>query len=332
MPIKKEVTIGDCRLILGDCLEVMKTLDRVDCVIADPPYFEIKGGFDYIWDSFDNYLVDVDKWANQLNSLLKETGTLYWFGDEKNIAYSQVIFDKYLGLLNSLVWYKIDKKGGMFGSAGGDTVRSFPICTERLLMYSKDKYNLTTCVFEIRDYIRNEIIKSKGKLVLKDVNAALGTATNGGGVASACLSLAKTEPTMFTKEMYQKLQAWCFPELRRDYEELRREFNNHLNLTEVLEFKCEVGGNAIHPTLKPINLIKALVGTSTKPNQTILDPFMGSGTTLVACAKMGRKGIGIELDEDYFEIACKRVEEAYKSPDLFIEATKAKPVQEGFEL
>jgi DNA modification methylase len=56
--------------------------------------------------------------------------------------------------------------------------------------------------------------------------------------------------------------------------------------------------------------------------RTILDPFMGSGTTLVACAQMGRAGIGIELDPDYFEIACRRVEEAYRQPDLFIEAPK----------
>ena len=64
------------------------------------------------------------------------------------------------------------------------------------------------------------------------------------------------------------------------------------------------------------------------PTQTILDPFMGSGTTLVACAKMGRKGIGIELDPEYFEIACKRVREAYAQPDLFVQQPQEKPKQE----
>ena len=63
----------------------------------------------------------------------------------------------------------------------------------------------------------------------------------------------------------------------------------------------------------------------------VCDPFMGSGTTLVACAKMGRKGIGIELDPDYFDIACKRVEEAYRQPDLFVSKPK-EPKQTGFDI
>ena len=75
-----------------------------------------------------------------------------------------------------------------------------------------------------------------------------------------------------------------------------------------------------HPCPKPITWMEWLVSRASPYScETILDPFMGSGTTLVACAKLGRKGIGIELDPDYFEIACRRVEEAYRQPDLFVE-------------
>jgi len=56
---------------------------------------------------------------------------------------------------------------------------------------------------------------------------------------------------------------------------------------------------------------------------------MGSGTTLVACQRMGRHGTGIELDPDYFEIACKRVDEATRQPDMFIAAPKPQPTQEA---
>jgi DNA modification methylase len=87
-----------------------------------------------------------------------------------------------------------------------------------------------------------------------------------------------------------------------------------------------------HPTQKPVALMEWCLGFLPDA-ETILDPFLGSGTTLVACAKLGRKGIGIELDPDYFDIACKRVEEAYRQPDLFIEPPKrGEPQQEGFDL
>jgi site-specific DNA-methyltransferase (adenine-specific) len=61
-----------------------------------------------------------------------------------------------------------------------------------------------------------------------------------------------------------------------------------------------------------------LIEASSNPGETVLDPFMGSGTTGVVCAKKGRKFIGIEIDEKYFDIACRRIEEAHRQPDMFI--------------
>jgi DNA modification methylase len=93
-----------------------------------------------------------------------------------------------------------------------------------------------------------------------------------------------------------------------------------------------VGGiEAGHPAIFPVALPYELASAFTSPGETILDPFMGSGTTLVACQKMGRAGIGIEIDPDYFAIACKRVDEAARQPDMFVEAAP-RPVQEGLPL
>lgn len=78
------------------------------------------------------------------------------------------------------------------------------------------------------------------------------------------------------------------------------------------------GEKPVHQTQKPLRLMKEIVSLFSNPNEIILDPFMGSGTTGIACAKMGRKFIGIELDEKYFDIACRRIEEAYRQTDLFI--------------
>ena len=90
-------------------------------------------------------------------------------------------------------------------------------------------------------------------------------------------------------------------------------------------------GEHYHATQKPVALLEWVLKNKWLNANTILDPFMGSGTTLVACAKLGRKGIGIELDPDYFDIACKRVEEAYRQPDLFVEPPKP-AVQEGWDI
>lgn len=76
-----------------------------------------------------------------------------------------------------------------------------------------------------------------------------------------------------------------------------------------------------------VDLIKDFAG----PHGDILDPFMGSGTTLVACQRLGRHGTGIEMDPDYFDIACKRVDEATRQPDLFVAPPPA-PTQQGFDL
>lgn len=75
-----------------------------------------------------------------------------------------------------------------------------------------------------------------------------------------------------------------------------------------------------HPTQKPLKLVKDLVS---RTKGAILDPFMGSGTTGVAAVQMGRDFIGIEREEKYFEIACRRIEQAQRQGDLFIEGAAA---------
>lgn len=72
-----------------------------------------------------------------------------------------------------------------------------------------------------------------------------------------------------------------------------------------------------HPTQKPIKLMMRLVK---RTEGDVLDPFMGSGTTGVACARLGRRFIGIEIEPKYFDIACKRIEEAQRQKDLFIKS------------
>lgn len=79
-----------------------------------------------------------------------------------------------------------------------------------------------------------------------------------------------------------------------------------------------------HPNEKPVALLERLLAKL--PTGRIADPFMGSGSTAVACLRTGRAFVGVEIDQRYFDAACRRVEEAYRQPRLFAEPV-AKPVQ-----
>lgn len=83
----------------------------------------------------------------------------------------------------------------------------------------------------------------------------------------------------------------------------------------------------IHPTVKPVDLMRWLVRLTTVAGGTVLDPFMGSGTTGIAAVREGARFIGVEQSPDYFDIACRRIAEAVRmteaEPDLVREITKA---------
>ena len=81
----------------------------------------------------------------------------------------------------------------------------------------------------------------------------------------------------------------------------------------------------VHPTQKPVEVMKWCIEQLPDKCKTVLDPFMGSGTTGVACAALGKHFTGIEREPKYFDIACKRIDDAYRQPRLFKdEAPKAK--------
>jgi site-specific DNA-methyltransferase (adenine-specific) len=86
------------------------------------------------------------------------------------------------------------------------------------------------------------------------------------------------------------------------------------------QVSCSIGETnperAGHPTQKPVRVMREAIAYARNP-QTILDPFMGSGTTGVACANLGRKFIGIEIERKYFDIACERIDNAYRQARMF---------------
>jgi adenine-specific DNA-methyltransferase len=318
-----------------DCLAIMPTLadSSIDLILTDPPYFEIKGEFDWHYKDFKHYLEFIEQCAVEWERILKKSGSLYVFAHAKRVAYIQVILDKYFNLESHLKWEKPDIKGRAYQKV----VRSFQhLANEHILFYSRevertgleeiklDTDNFTT----LRGYfkqVQNFIGNGKNTIIARI-----------GQKADHCFRHSSTQWDLPTAETYaqlitvfsidkmpsfreyeslrQEYESLCqeYESLRQEYESLRRPFKNIHSLTDVIKHSQEAHITKLynHDTVKPVGLIAKLIETSSNENDTVLDCFMGSGTTGHACALLNRNFIGIEKDYQYFAIAEKRIKDA----------------------
>ena len=231
----------------------------VNLIIADPPYFEVRGDFDFVWDSFDDYLKDVEKWAIECKRLLAENGTLFWYGDAKRIAYAQMIFDKYFNLVNSLIWENTNPHKQQIRFSKG--LRSFAPITERILMYSNEvnQTGLERIKLDVNNFqtLRNHFkeMQSFIGLSLKKINDTFGHRR-----AEHAFYWKSTQwdlPTLETfNELIQqfKINEWDsfreyedlrreYEDLRREYEDLRRPFDNFNNFGDVIHCRTMMAEN-----------------------------------------------------------------------------------------
>lgn len=300
-------------------------------IIADPPYFEVKGAFDFVWNSFEDYLKDVEKWAIECKRLLSDNGTLFWYGHAKNIAYAQIIFDKHFNLINNLVW----DKGSFMGLEESEGLRSFAPCTERILMYSNDfdvDFNVDVRsdknnFLPIKQYMRDE--RKKCGLSASKLKEKTGLPCNLKLIGMYFGDVQWQLPTKENYEMMQTTGYWQksfeilrkeYEELRKEYEELRRPFVNHFKLQEILRFSNEAtktGAKYDHETVKPETLTRALILTCSRPNDLVVVPFAGSGTEMAMSIKEGRKAIGYDIEKKYVDMSNKRIETFKDAPSLF---------------
>ena len=321
-----------------DCMEYMKTCknNEFDLIIVDPPYFEVKGDFDYAWNSFDDYLKDVDLWAKELKRIAKDSASLFWWGNSKKIAYSQIILDKYFNLENSMIWEKKDSIQYQYYSV--DLARCFNTHNERVLYYSCEK-EMTGREFIEQEYIapRNPFsiyLKSefeKAKITNKEISKLFPSKTGG---LTGCVSNWLNGDNVITEGQYLIIKNHLngeylrkeyedlrkeYEDLRKEYEDLRRPFNNALKLTEVLTFSQQSAETSRykHPTQKAPKLTEALVSATVKKGGKAFIPFMGSGTEVIECYKYGMEVTGCEIDEDYYLAACKRYMDETAQETLF---------------
>lgn len=204
--MNEPVTIGDATLYHADCMDVLSTLEGVDCVITDPPYGVQKAE----WDN--EFPVD-------------------WIKPTWEIVPRMLVMPGSHALIYA-------------GSALG---------------------NYKECI------------------VLQNLN----------GMTHSRISFGNWIPVLACGEWKKKPRP------------------------NVIPFTVEASEKIDHPSPKPMQAMNRLLGYYTEPEWCILDPFMGSGTTGVAALRLGRKFIGIEIDEKYFQIACERIQKEADQGKLF---------------
>ena len=217
----REEQIGDCRLILGDCREILPTLPRVDAVVTDPPYG-----------------IGFEKGSGGRGIHSSKTG------------------------------------GRNIGPIVGDDTPFDPapwLAFENVILWGANHF----------------------------------AARLPHGRWLAWNKLGDMEP-------------WdSFSDVEFAWQNIRASDRIFSHLWKGL---CQAGAGEkrFHPTAKPVALMRWCIGHLPFGCETILDPFMGSGTTGVACVKLGRKFIGIEIEPKYFDIACRRIEEEQRQGDMFL--------------
>ncbi len=296
-----------------DCLELMKLIPdkSIDLVLTDPPYFWIvKDDWDNQRETRQHFIEWLEECTKERKRILKDNGSLYVFWDDKVIAYVQVMMDKYFKLENNIV---IDKWKSYITSIGRNVFNSYATITERILFYSNE--NGKDAFKSIKDYFRTEY--NKTWLSHDAINKLFWTTSKWGWWMSYnILSINSSIFNMPKEEYYVKLQStWFFnksyEEITVEYELAKRTFTPYCNYTDIWRFNritSTENSKSDHPTQKPIDIVKRIIDTSSKEWDIVLDCFLWSWTTAIACKELWRNFIGIEKEQKYVDIANKRLE------------------------
>lgn len=276
----------------GDCLEIMKEIPdkSVDCILTDPPYLYLKN--QKLDRPFDETI-----FFNEVNRILKDTGFIALFGRGSSFYRWNTILDN-LGFefKEEIIWEK-ERNTSPF--------QSLLRMHETISLYTKKgKVNKVRVPYLVakRDNLEaiiGDIKRLKSVLVnpkeLEDVNNFLLTnqlELNRNKVGKHNITSSECKSSSRCSAVMNLITNGC---IEKDIIKEPRDY-----------YKMQ------HPTQKPVKLLERILNVISNENDLVLDPFMGSGSTGIACLNTGRNFIGYEIDDEYFAIAKERIEKQIK--------------------
>lgn len=318
---------NNIKIYNDDCLNKLKDIEdkSIDLVLIDPPYNIGKDKWDK-WKTVNAYVEFMGKVFKECERVLKDNGSFYFFhNDFMQIVELQNYINKNTNFIfkSLLTINKNDNNyiKDLYGSL--NHFRNYLNINEYCLYYTfQDKTGLSKVMLDVnnfkslRDYFK--YIQSETGLNKKQIINIIGQR------ADHCFRHSSSQWDLPTEETYNELIKVfnidkyegfkTYEELRQEYEELRQEyekerftFNGGAGIENCLTYSFRTDKKYKHPTQKPLLLMEDLIKTSSNEGDTVLDCFMGSGSTGVACLNTNRRFIGIEKEEKYFEISKDRL-------------------------
>ena len=314
----------------GDCLELMKIIPdgSVDLVLTDPPYGTMKNAALDGWNNktteWDNEIAPTALFT-ELTRVLRQNGKAVLFSQEPYTSRLITSAIPSLPFAYRAMWYKNVHANALIAKTA--MVNRF----EDICIFTKP--HDAECTNELRTYFRN-VLEFIGAKSCKEINQRLGhrraehcfyvtedkraVKEKIGGKADHTTRVGSSQFALCTEQTYNeiisvfgidKMDGFLpYAELSRLNEKYTSTFNlwqGGKSKSNVLEYKKDNDG--YHPTQKPVALLEDLIQTYSNEGNTVLDFTMGSGSTGVACVNTNRNFIGIELDEEYFNIAKNRI-------------------------
>ena len=290
-------------VFFGDCRNLIKNLknESIDLILSDIPYGISFDSWDVLHDNKNSALLGKSPAQIKCGNVFKSRGKPLngWSEEDKKIPL------EYYNWIKSWIddWYRVLKPGSSVFVFAGRRLAHRCICAfedtgfiyKDMIGWNKTKAahraQHVSCVFERRGdkYLSDKWQDWKlGNLrpVFEPVLWFMKPYKLGGTLADNIIN--------FGLGGYNE----------KIFEKYKQEPNNLINISSKKE------DSGLHPTQKPLSLISLLIELVTIEGQTVLDPFVGSGTTLVAALNLNRHYIGFEKDEKYFQIAKKRLEES----------------------
>lgn len=311
----------------GDSLEILPTLDTTaDVLLTDPPYFKVKQDeWDNQWDKASEFLGWMGEWLDLTKPLLAPHASVWVFASPAMTPSVERVVGERFKVLNSIRWIKGEgwhKKASVHAMRRYMTPWEGVVFAEMRGADSTTKKGQWVSVHEpIRLYL-HERREASGWTIEAMMNRWQWMRGSKGKLPSHWFNVSKW--AMPTADHWRWMREslgidLCdYEEIRAVYEASRRPFNvsDRSVSTDVWTFPGVKPYPGKHPCEKPQAMLTHMIETSSRPGWTILDPFAGSGSTLLAARNAGRKAIGVEKDEAW----CEKIAQRLATETLPIEA------------